>query len=412
MHRMRRRLRSGAHLLAIDACVAAVVTAGYVALADEGASDGLPRFSGPWWLGWLVAVCVGVPLAVRRLWPLPALAVVVGASATATLLDITRDPYISAALAVYAVALIEPTRRASAALALTMVVSAAAVITGEAVLTPSGPWTEAAGTAALVWLIIGAAWVAGRVVRERRSRAARRDRRLAEEALTEERLRIARELHDIVSHSLSVIVVKAAVANHVAEARPQETRDAVQTIEQTGREALTEMRRALGVLRGDTAGRRTREPGSAETAPPPGLDDLPALIQRAERAGVRTELRTRLAISLPAGTALAVYRIVQEALTNVVKHAGHGTHCQVTITVDSRGDAHIEVADDGAGNAAASDRAELRGGHGLVGMRERVMVYGGTLAAGPRPGGGFAVSARLPPEPAHGMTQSRKERTA
>lgn len=412
MHRMGRRLRTGAHLLAIDVCAAAVVTAGYVALADQGATDGLPRFSGPWWLGWLVAVCVGVPLAVRRLWPLPALAVVLAASATATLLDITRDPYISAALAVYAVALIEPTRRASAALTLTLVVSAAAVITGEAILTPSGPWTEATGTAALVWLVTGAAWAAGRVVREWRSRAARRDRRLAEDALAEERLRIARELHDIVSHSLSVIVVKAAVANHVAQARPQETRDAIQAIEQTGREALTDMRRALGVLRGDTAGQRMREPGSAETAPPPGLDDLPALIQRAERAGVRTELRTQLAADLPAGTALAAYRIVQEALTNVVKHAGHGTHCQVTITVDSQEDVHIEVVDDGVGNAAATGRVELRGGHGLVGMRERVTVYGGTLAVGPRPGGGFAVSARLPHEPAHGTATSRKERTA
>ncbi|MEU4116737.1 sensor histidine kinase [Kitasatospora sp. NPDC028055] len=409
---MGQHLRTGAHLLAIDACVAAVVTAGYVALADQGATDGLPRFSGPWWLGRLVAVLVGMPLAVRRLWPLPVLAMVLGASAMATLLDITRDPYASVALALYAVALIEPTRRASAALALTLVVSAAAVITGEAVLTPSGPWTEAAGTAALVWLVIGAAWAAGRVVRERRSRAARRDRRLAEEALAEERLRIARELHDIVSHSLSVIVVKAAVANHVAEARPQETHDAIRAIEQTGREALTEMRRALGMLRGDTAGRPMREPGSAETAPPPGLDDLPTLIQRAERAGVRAELHTRSAVGLPAGTALAVYRIVQEALTNVVKHAGDGTHCQVTITVDPRGEVGIEVVDDGAGNAAASNRAELTGGHGLVGMRERVMMYGGTLAAGPRPGGGFAVSARLPPDPAHSTAASRKARTA
>ncbi|MHC5905834.1 sensor histidine kinase [Streptomyces sp. S6] len=412
MHRMRRHLRTGAHLLAIDACVAAVVTAGYVAMAEGDASDGLPRFSGPWWLGRLVAVCVGVPLAVRRLWPLPVLAAVMGASATATLLDITRDPYISAALAVYTVALIEPARRASVALALTAVVSAAAVVTGEAVLTPSGPWTEAAATAVVVWLVVGAAWAAGRVVRERRARAARRERRLAEEALAEERLHIARELHDIVSHSLSVIVVKAAVANHVAEARPQETRDAVQAIERTGREALTEMRRALGVLRGDTVGPPTREPDSAQTAPPPGLDDLPGLVRRAERAGVRTELRTRLAVGLPVGTALAVYRITQEALTNVVKHAGHGTRCRVTITVDPRGDAHIEVADDGAGHADASGRAELGGGHGLVGMRERVMVYGGTLAAGPRPGGGFAVSARLPSDPAHGTTRSRKEKTA
>ncbi|MFJ9030482.1 sensor histidine kinase [Streptomyces sp. NPDC102274] len=407
MHMARWHLRTGAHLLALDTCVAAIVAAAYVVLAGQDASDGLPRFSGPMWVGWLVAVCVGTPLAVRRLWPLPVLAVVLGASAAATLLDITRDPYISAALALYAVGLLEPTRRASTALVLALVVSAAAVITGEAVLTPSGPWLEAAGTAVLVWLVVGSAWAAGRVVSERRARAARRTRRLAEEGLAEERLRIARELHDIVSHSLSVIVVKAAVANHVAEERPQETRDAIRTIEQTGREALTEMRRALGVLRGDTAGQRTRSPGSAETTPPPGLDDLPSLVKRAEQAGIRTGLRTQPAAALPTGTALTVYRIVQEALTNVVKHAGEGTHCQVTITADSRGEVRIEVVDDGAGKAAASDRTDLRGGHGLVGMRERVMMYGGTLAVGPRPGGGFAVSARLPPEPAHGTATSR-----
>ncbi|EMF00538.1 integral membrane sensor signal transduction histidine kinase [Streptomyces mobaraensis NBRC 13819 = DSM 40847] len=397
-------LRTGPHLLAIDACVAAVVTAGYAALAGQNASDGLPGFSGPWWLGLPVAAGVGAPLAVRRLWPLPVLAVVLGASATATLLDITRDPYVSVALAGYAVALTEPVRRAWPAFVLTLTVSAAAVVTGEAVLTPSGPWTEAAGKAVLVWLAVGAAWTAGRVVRARRARAARRDRRLAEEALAEERLRIARELHDIVSHSLSVIVVKAAVADHVAEARPEETRDAVRAIEQTGREALTEMRRALGVLRGDTPGRHPRAPGSAETAPPPGLDDLPDLVRRAERAGIRTELRTRPAAGLPAGTALTVYRIVQESLTNVVKHAGNGTRCQVAVTVDSDGGVRVEVADDGAGDAVASERAELPGGHGLVGMRERVMMYGGVLAAGPRPGGGFAVSARLPPTAAPAST--------
>ncbi|WP_306474089.1 sensor histidine kinase [Streptomyces sp. Ru87] len=412
MHAMGWRLRTGAHLLAADACAAAVVTAGYAALAGQDASDGLPRFTGPWWLGWLVAFGVGGPLAVRRLWPLPALAVILGASATATLLDITRDPYVSAALALYTVALLEPVRRASAALVPALAVPAAAVLAGEAALTPSGPWPEAAGTAALVWLVSGAAWAAGRTARERRSRAARRERRRAEEALAEERLRIARELHDIVSHSLSVIVVKASVANHVAEQRPQETRDSLRAIEQTGREALTEMRRALGVLRGEPAGQGVRESGPARPAPPPGLADLPPLVRRAERAGIRTELRTRLAVDLPAGTALAVYRIVQEALTNVVKHAGDGTHCRVTVTADSREDVRIEVVDDGAGPPAASGRAELGGGHGLVGMRERVMMYGGTLAVGPRPGGGFAVSARLPSEPAHGTATGREERTA
>ncbi|GAA2338651.1 sensor histidine kinase [Streptomyces violaceusniger] len=421
MRIVRWRPRTGPHLLAVDACVAGVVTAAYVALAGLGGSDGSPRFSGPVWAGWLVAAGVGVPLAVRRLWPLPALAVVLGATAAATLFDITRDPYLSTALALYAVALLAPPRRAVAALALTLVVSAAAVVTGEAVLTPSGPWPEAAGTAALVWLVAGGAWAAGRAVRQLRARAVRRERRLAEEALAEERLRIARELHDIVSHSLSVIVVKASVANHVAKERPEETRDAIGAIERTGREALTEMRRALGMLRGDTAGPHasgvdagppTPGVGSAQLTPPPGLDDLPALIRRAEQAGIRARFRTRLAADLPAGTALTVYRIVQESLTNVIKHAGDGTHCEATITADARGQVHIEVVDDGPGRAPASGRGDLRGGHGLMGMRERVMMYGGTLQAGPRPGGGFAVSARLPAEPAHGTAPDRREPTA
>lgn len=338
MDKARRRLTTGSHLLALDVCAAAVVTAVYMALADQDGSDGLPGFSGPWWLGLLVAVWVGAPLAVRRLWPLPVLAVVLSASAAATFLDITRDPYVSTALAVYVVALGEPVRRASVALAVTLVVAAAVVITGEAAVTPSGPRPEAVATALFVWLLVGAAWSAGRVVRGRRARAARTARRLADEALAGERLRIARELHDIVSHSLSVIVVKASVADHVAEERPEEARDAIRAIERTGREALTEMRRALGILRGESVGRRTGEPGPARTAPPPGLDDLPALVRRTEQAGVRTDLRTRTALGLPAGAALAVYRIVQEALTNVVKHAGDGASCRVTVTVGSRGD--------------------------------------------------------------------------
>ncbi|UNT00771.1 sensor histidine kinase [Streptomyces tubbatahanensis] len=411
MDTMPQPLRTRSHLLLLDAATAGVAVAAYVALAGQGASDGLPRFSGPPWVGWLVAACVGAPLAVRRLWALPVLAVVLGATAAATLLDITRDPYVSTALTLYTAALVQPARWAAGGLVLTLSVSSAAVLAGEAVLTPSGPWSDAVGTTALVWLVLGAAWAAGRVVRERRARAARRQRRLAEEALVEERLRIAREVHDVVSHSLSVIVVKAAVANHVARARPEETRDAVRAIERTGREALTEMRRALGMLRGDDAGKHAPGEDLAGTAPAPGLDDLPCLVQRAQEAGVRTGLRTRLAADLPAGLALTVYRIVQEALTNVVKHSGGGTRCEVTLTGDSREGVRVEVVDDGAGNAVMPGRAGLRGGHGLLGMRERVMMYGGTLEAGPQPGGGFAVSARLPAEPAHGTQPAPPSRT-
>ena len=206
------------------------------------------------------------------------LGVVLAASAAASLLDITREPHTSTALA-----LTRSPRVSTAAAALVLAVSAAAVVTGQAVLTPAGTVSEAVGVAALVWLFAGTGWCAGVTVRVRRSRAAREERWRAERALVEERLRIARELHDIVSHGLGVIVVRASVAGHVAEARPEEAGAALRDIERAGREALTEMRRTLGVLRQDT------EPASLD--PAPGLDDLPGLAERAETAGVSVRLR-------------------------------------------------------------------------------------------------------------------------
>jgi signal transduction histidine kinase len=150
------------------------------------------------------------------------------------------------------------------------------------------------------------------------------------------------------------------------------------------------MRRALGVLRGETAGRRRRESGSAATAPPPGLDDLPSLIQRAEQAGVRTELRTEPAAGLPAGTAPAVYRIVQEALTNIVKHANAS---RIEVSAEELGDeVRILVRDDGDG----FDPAAKAGGRGLTGMRERIELFGGEIEVSSKPGEGTAISARVP----------------
>ena len=202
----------------------------------------------------------------------------------------------------------------------------------------------------------------------------------AEQALVAERARIARELHDIVAHHLSVVVLQAAGAQASAKPAPQ----VLAKIERSGREALTEMRRLLGVLREPAEG--------AALAPQPGMAELAALAEGVRAAG----LPVRLAIdggtaALPAAVDVSAYRIVQEALTNVLKHAGPASADVTVGCVD--GAVVIEVTDDGVGGAAAGPSA---GGHGLVGMRERAAMFGGELLAGPQPGGGFAVRARLP----------------
>lgn len=204
--------------------------------------------------------------------------------------------------------------------------------------------------------------------------------------VTEERLRIARELHDVVAHSMSVITVQAGFAALIVGERPEEARAALGAIESTGRQALAEMRRLLGVLRHPDG----TEP---ELMPVPGLVELDRLVEQTAKAGVRVEVtiagRPR---ALPAGLDLSAYRIVQEALTNVVKHAATGS---VRAALDYRMDELvIEVTDDGRG----CPDAEPRPGHGLAGMRERVHLYGGTFQAAPLPGRGFRVSVRLPVE--------------
>ncbi|MFF2197874.1 sensor histidine kinase, partial [Streptomyces sp. NPDC058157] len=235
-----------------------------------------------------------------------------------------------------------------------------------------------------VWLVLGVSWAAGLAVRARRAREADREAFRTERAIAEERLRIARELHDIVSHSLSLIAVKAGVAGHVAPHHPEEAVDALRVIERTSRSAMTEMRRTLGVLR-----------AGAPLGPAPGVDALPELAEQARRAGVAVDLDVRVPDGgLPAGVALAVHRIVQESLTNAVKHAAPA-RCRVTVEADTR-EVRIDVEDDGGRGGGDPGARSPSGGHGLVGMRERAVMYGGTFRAGRRPEGGFAVSARLP----------------
>ena len=247
-------------------------------------------------------------------------------------------------------------------------------------------------------LIIGAAWLLGHFVGDRHVYAARLEERTAEleqareelarQAVTEERLRLARELHDVVAHSMSVIAVQSGVGAHVAESRPEEVGKALATIEATSRATLEELRRLLGVLRQDSE-------SQASLAPVPGLADLEGLLGEVAKAGLAVRLQVEGTPSpLPAGVDLSAYRIVQEALTNVVKHAGPA-QAQVTIGYRDR-DVTVEVTDDGRGAAALAGDGRGGTGHGLVGMRERVAAFGGDLETGPRPGGGFRVAARLP----------------
>ncbi len=209
----------------------------------------------------------------------------------------------------------------------------------------------------VVFLVAG--WVAGAVVRWRREVAAQR----ARAAVADERLRIARDLHDIVGHSMSVIAVKATVANHVAATRPDQVQAALTDIEEISRAALEETRRLLN----------TFKPG---LEPVPGLAQLGALCDSARAAGVETTLDVRAEDAVPEAVALTAYRIVQEALTNVVRHAAAGS-CRVAVFTRENGLA-VEVTDDGR-----DAPREPRAGHGLTGMRERVALYGGTLSAGP-----------------------------
>ena len=210
--------------------------------------------------------------------------------------------------------------------------------------------------------------------------------RASRQAVVDERTRIARELHDLVAHSMSIVAVQAGVGHHLIDRDPARAKDALATIETTSRQALTEMRRMLGVLRTED------EEPNRELAPQPSLDDLEPLLRSAREAGLEVDVRVEGAPrSMPSGVGLSAYRILQEALTNAVKHAGPA---RVEVHLNYGAEAlAIEIDDDGRG---LTSRRDGHRGFGLLGMRERASVVGGELQAGARPGGGWRVSARLP----------------
>ena len=246
-------------------------------------------------------------------------------------------------------------------------------------------------------------WALWRLAVARRRRAARAAAELAARAVAEERLRIARELHDVVAHSMGVIAVTAGTARYLLSTRPEEAGRALEVIEAASRGALAELRQLLGLLRpsADSASPQACQTAAAELGPSPGelaplpdLSGLPGLAATAVAAGVRVDLDLAGIEAVPSGVGLSAYRIVQEAITNVVRHAAPAT-CQVTVHADGSA-VKIEVRDDGRRPAPAG---RSLAGHGLIGMRERAELHGGTFSAGPADGGGFAVSATLPFEP-------------
>jgi signal transduction histidine kinase len=374
-------------LVALD-CLMAF---GYIALAllVRHSTTGDAPLTGP--TADALVVATGLPLAVRRLWPIPVLGVVVVVSVVALVSSVVKDPFVATALALYPVALTRPGPRWIPVPVAGALGVAAAVATVPAGVSDSW-WLAGPGLILVGWSLIAAAWTLGSATRQRRLYAAREAARRAEQAVASERLRIARELHDVVAHSIGVIAVKAAVTRHLLSDPADEVREALQVIEESSRDALTEMRHILGVLRSGPGDRPGAEPAGPDLAPAPGPAALSALAERCAAAGVSVRLRTDGLSRLPQTLELTIYRVVQEALTNAVKHAAP-TRCEVAISVD-QGRIEIIVVDDGPPVPAPPPPTVP--GHGLIGMRERCAMHGGTFAAGPRPGGGYQVHATIP----------------
>jgi signal transduction histidine kinase len=239
---------------------------------------------------------------------------------------------------------------------------------------------------ASVALTTAVAWLAGYLIRQSHVHAETLRAQAQAQAATAERLRIARELHDMVAHSIGVIAIQAGMGSRVIDTQPAEARDALSAIETASRETLAGLRRMLGALRRVEPG---GGPGQGRPDPTPDLADLGPLAAITTDAGVRVDVQwCGEPRPLPAEVGLSAFRIIQEAVTNVLRHA-HADHCQVLITHHGQ-ELSIEITDDGRGGAVTAP------GYGITGMRERAVLLGGQLTAEPRPGGGFRVTARLP----------------
>ncbi|MEU4682871.1 sensor histidine kinase [Streptomyces xinghaiensis] len=365
--------RFGVPAGAVDGVIAVGVAA---ALLVTGVSA-QQSATGPAPLGHGLLAAGGLALAARRRAPVPVLAVTglcaVGYQAAG--FDVPAVAYL---FAVYAA--VRAGHRTAAIVASVVMVAALPLAALVSLHDAGEALARARGALELAWLI--AAGAAGEALRQAERRADEAERTREETArrrADEERLHIARELHDSLTHQISVVKLQSEVAVHVARKRGEQVPEALLAIREAGREAARELRATLEALRDDG------------TAPPPGLDDLPGLVKRAGRAGLEASLTIEgRREDVPAAVGRTVYRIVQEALTNTARHAAEAT---ASVRVDCRPDALVVRVDDDGG--AAPDAAPVPG-VGLLGMRERVTALGGRLRAEPRDGGGFTVRAELP----------------
>jgi signal transduction histidine kinase len=367
-------------LVASDAAAAAIEL-----IVRRDASDA-PTTS--LWITVPLVVIGIVPLLWWRRFPFgaPAAVFVVGAVSSfvdGRLVTFTGGTFLAVLAATFLFGILPERRQSIAGLGIAL--AAAGLVT---LNNPTQGWGDFAGIVLLFGIVWLAAFAIGRKLeeaagaQERAERLEREREAKALEAVADERARIARELHDVVGHSVSVMTVQASAVRRRLTPDQEQEREALEIVEQTGREALAEMRRLVGVL-------RRPEEGPA-LAPQPSLEYLDRLVAQARESGLPVDLRIEgERAQLPAGVDLTAYRLIQEGLTNAIKHA-RATKADVVVRYGD-GEIEITVLDDGAGGGD-----EGGGGHGLVGMRERVAVYGGELEAGPRAEGGYALRARLP----------------
>ncbi|MEU0796513.1 sensor histidine kinase [Amycolatopsis sp. NPDC005961] len=361
-------------------------------VADQFAE--LPELP-PWFVAVPINIAMVAPLVFRRRSPLWSAYVVLVISIVHATLMLGIGSAAGLAMSIYSVVVYAGRRQG--------LIFVGAVIVSSAVQLALEPLDDEL-VIAILFLAFGIAlcWTLGEFVGARRAYDVEVEARLhlleterdqaTRIAVAEERGRIARELHDVVAHAVSVMVVQADGASYAIESNPELARRALQTISETGRGALGELRRLLDVLRSDDADGEPR-------VPQPDAHALAELADRMRTAGVPVELETNELGDLPAGVSLGIYRIVQESLTNTLKHAGRGA--TASVRVHRTGDlVEVQVSDDGAGRipqlTPAGSSQRLPGGNGLIGMRERAHVYGGTLDVGPAPGGGWQVRAALP----------------
>ncbi len=361
---------------------------------------------------YLLAPAASLPLAVRRRWPRTVFAVVLVASVAFGIVGSATTTVSGASYALYTVA-VQADRSWSW---LALVAAEGGVAMSFALTTRSTSNPVNGAFTALVQLTI---WIVGDSVRRHRRYTARLREQSVRQALTDQRLQIARELHDVIAHALSVIAVQAGVGGHLIETRPEQAARSLNAIQATARDALSETRYLLGALRDAAPGEDGRgEDGGGEDdhelgrlvpgsrgpghlAPVPRLDRIGALIDQLTGAGLPVTLRVEgQPRTLPASVELSAYRVVQEALTNVIKHARQPATATVVIRYRDDGDVLVEVTDDGRGpgdgHRTQLDQPQTGPGYGLAGMRERISLLGGELHAGPHADGGYLVTARLP----------------